>query len=99
MEKPMTIPSDIMQLHYCTEELPPPNEWVAIIVVDLPHGQSTASPLYISIDEGYADEKGEWSSDNDWDEGQPWAVVAWARLPTESDIRRHEIKWENEPSR
>ena len=88
-----------MNLHYCTEELPPPNEWVVLIVVELDHGQDTSSPLQISVDDGYIDEEGLWHLGYDWDEGQPWSVVAWARLPTESDIRRHEIKWENEPSR
>lgn len=91
--------NEFMQLHYCDEELPPRNEWVVIVVVELDHGQSTSSPLQIDIDTGYLMEDGNWSwaTRNDWEEGQPWAVVAWERLPSESEIRKHVIQWKNEP--
>lgn len=87
------------KLIFCDEKLPPVNTWVAIFVVEVDHGQPTSSTLLIDIDSGYLMEDGNWSTGNDWDEGQPWAVVAWMPLPDESIIRSHEIKWINAPSK
>ncbi len=77
--------------------MPPVNKWVAIFVVEVDNGQPTSAPLLIDIDSGYLMEDGNWSTGNDWDEGQPWAVVAWMPLPDEDTVRSHEIKWNNEP--
>lgn len=89
----------VQHLIYCDEKLPPVNEQVVIIVVQVDHGQSTSSTLEIEADEGWLNEDGSWTTINDWDEGQPWAVVAWMSLPDEVTIRSHEIKWINAPSR
>ncbi len=97
--KPVILFNSTPNLIYCDEELPPRNKWVAIVVVEVDHGQSTSSPLYIEIDSGYVMDDGNWSTSNDWDEGQPWAVVAWMPLPDEATVRSHEIKWMNAPSK
>lgn len=86
-------------LIYCDEKMPPVNIRVAIIVVQVDQDQPTSVPLEIEVDEGWLNEDGSWVTCNDWDEGQPWAVVAWMPMPDEAAVRSHEIKWINAPSK
>ena len=84
---------------YLDEQLPPINELVLLVIVEVNHGKSTGSKLSINYDWGRRFEDGTWFTDNDWDEGQPWAIVAWMpepKLPSEEEIRKHKIEWHNE---
>lgn len=94
---PVLLFNSAPKLFFCDEKMPPVNKQLALVVVELDHGQPTSSPLDIEVDEGYLNEDGSWTTYNDWDEGQPWAIVAWTLLPDEATIRSHEIKWVNEP--
>lgn len=93
---------------YLDEQLPPINETVIFVVVEVGHFESTDSKLSIFYDFGSRYEDGTWWIDNDWDEGQPWAIVGWLKLesknkmkryikyapvPTEEEIRNHTINW------
>ena len=94
---PVLLFNSAPKLIYCDEKMPPANKHLAFVVVELDHGQPTSSPLKIEVDEGYVNEDGSWTIYNDWDEGQPWAIVAWMLLPDEAEIRKHVISWRNEP--
>lgn len=83
---------------YLDEQLPPVNETVILVVVEVDHGESTNSKLKIDYDYGALNEDGTWWATNDWDEGQPWAIVGWMpepKLPSEKEIRKHKINWRN----
>ena len=83
---------------YLDEQLPPVNEWVLLVIVEVKHFESTDSKLKINYDWGRRFEDGTWITDNDWDEGQPWAIVGWVavpKLPSEEEIRKHNINWRN----
>lgn len=83
---------------YLDEQLPPVEEWVMLIIVEVDHGESTKSKLRINYDWGRRFEDGYWLTENDWDEGQPWAIVAWLPMPkkpSEKVIRKHKINWNN----
>ena len=83
---------------YLDEQLPPINEDVMVIVVDVEHYKSTDSKLNVYYDIGGRFEDGTWWTVNDWDEGQPWAIVGWMpepKLPTEEELRKHKINWHN----
>lgn len=80
---------------YLDEKLPPVNYAVPLVIVEVPHGESTDSKLEIHYDLGGRNEDGTWWTDNDWDEGQPFAVVGWLQLPSEKEIRKHKINWRN----
>lgn len=83
---------------YFDEQLPPVNEWVMILIVEIEHGKSTKNKLKISYDAGIQFEDGTWMTENDWDEGQPFAIVGWMplpQLPSEKEIRKHKINWRN----
>lgn len=78
-----------------------------IIVAELNHGEDPADPnahwcldidhaTYCGNGEGYFGSN--WYPDNDWDEGQPWAVVAWRlipKLPDVDQVKYRNIKWLN----
>ena len=96
---------------YLDEQLPPVSEDVIFVVVELDHGESTDSKLRICYDFGGFYPDGTAWTNNDWDEGQPWAIVGWLQLPSknkmkkyikyapvpsEEEIRKHEIDWRNE---
>lgn len=80
---------------YLDEQLPPVNVEVPLVIVEVDHGESTSDRLRIHYDEGGLNEDGTWWTDNDWDEGQPFAVVGWLQLPNEKEIRKHKIDWFN----
>lgn len=91
---------------FCDQQLPKPNERVVLLVVELDHGQKPTDPdanWCIDTDFGsyhpdMSGVYGNWTTDNDWDEGQPWAVVAWAPIPNplpKPDITNHTIEWFN----
>ena len=91
---------------FCDQQLPKPNERVVLLVVELDHGQKPTDPdanWCIDTDFGsyhpdMSGVYGNWTTDNDWDEGQPWAVVAWATIPKplpKPDITNHTIEWFN----
>lgn len=80
---------------YLDEQLPPVNVEVPLVIVEVPHCESTDSELEIHYDLGGRYEDGTWWTDNDWDEGQPFAVVGWLQLPSEEEIRKHKINWRN----
>lgn len=80
---------------FCDKKLPETTDTVAIIVAELNHGETDPSKLYyVELDYGHYEE-GIWHTWNDWDEGQPWAVVAWSPVPTLEEIKAHNIAWEN----
>ena len=81
---------------YLDEQLPPVNQEVPLVIVEVDHGETTDSKLQIHYDEGGRNEDGTWWTENDWDEGQPWAIVGWMKLPSEEVIRKHKIEWHNE---
>lgn len=96
---------------YLDEQLPPVNETVVFVVVEVGHGESTKSKLRICYDFGGRYASGTWWTNNDWEEGQPWSIVGWLQLssknkmkryikyapvPSEEEIRKHKIEWRNE---
>ncbi len=86
---------------FCDERLPDTDEAVFILVVEIDHGGKTTDKFWnVETDIGWyhaedTDFHRGWTTSNDWDEGQPWAVVAWMPRPDESDIRKHRIDWIN----
>ncbi len=80
---------------YLDEQLPPVNQEVPLVIVEVPHGESTESKLEIHYDEGGRNKDGTWWTDNDCDEGQSFAVVGWLQLQSEEEIRKHKINWHN----
>ena len=90
---------DDSKVIYLDEQLPPVNQEVPLVIVEVDHGETTDSKLRIHYDEGGRNEDGTWWTENDWDEGQPWAIVGWMpepKLPNEKEIRKHKINWNNE---
>ena len=91
---------------YCDQELPRPNERVLLLVVELDHGQKPSDPNakrcydldFGSYHPDMSGFYGAWTTDNDWDEGQPWAVVAWSYMPTNdaAEAANHKVDWYNE---
>lgn len=93
---------------YCDERLPSNSDLVEILVAELDHGEKPEDEnahWHIEIDCGWFDEvnvddshRG-WNTVNDWDEGQPWAVIAWRQIPRcymdKYDIRYRDIRWCN----
>ena len=80
---------------FCDEKLPETSDTVAIMVAELNHEVTDPSKLdYVELDYG-SYEDGTWSTWNDWDEGQPWAVVAWCSVPGIDEIKAHNISWKN----
>ena len=83
---------------YLDEQLPPVGEDVLLVIVEVNHFKSTKSKLQINYDWGRRFEDETWYTENDWDEGQPWAIVGWMqipKLPSEKEIRKHKINWQN----
>lgn len=97
--------SNLLKWTYCDKELPRPNEPLLLLVVELDHGQKPDDPnarRWYDTDFGsyYPDMSGRygfWDTENDWDEGQPWAVVAWAYIPTYGTAAdsEHKVEWYN----
>lgn len=82
---------------FCDEKLPETADIVAIMVAELNHEVTDPSKLdYVELDYG-SYEDGTWRTWNDWDEGQPWAVVAWCPVPGLDEIKAHTIAWKNLP--
>ena len=84
---------------YMDEQLPPVNVEVPLVIVELKHGESTDSKLMIDWDAGGRYDDGTWWTSNDWDEGQPFGIVGWIKLPNEEEIRKHKIDWLNSLSK
>lgn len=83
---------------YLDEELPPVNETVVVVIAELDYGETPDNQFSLWHDFGGIYESGTWWTENDWDEGQPWAIVGWYRepkLPSEEEIRKHNISWKN----
>lgn len=83
---------------YLDEQLPPVNETVLLVIVELDYDETPENKFNIDYDFGGRNEDGTWWISNDWDEGQPWAIVGWLRepkLPSEEEIRKHNIDWKN----
>lgn len=77
------------------EQLPEVNELVFICGA---MKYNNESEYEIFTDIGNLTYDGNWECDNDWDEGQPWAIVGWLtepKLPSEEEIRKHNINWQN----
>ena len=105
-QKELTSQNEVPKWTFCDQQMPKPNERVVLLVVELDHGQKPTDPdanWCIDTDFGsyHPDMSGfygVWNTDNDWDEGQPWAVVAWAPMPKplqKPDIINHTIEWFN----
>lgn len=78
---------------FCDDRLPPVDKWVIILVAELDHGEDpldTNAHWYLDTDEGSFNGKN-WDTVNDWDEGQPWQVIAWAKksIPSLDVIKKH----------
>jgi hypothetical protein len=78
---------------FCDEKLPSANEWVIILVAELDYGQAPSdsnADWSLDTDEGCFDGKN-WHTVNDWDEGQPWKVIAWSpkSLPSLDVVKEH----------
>ena len=80
---------------YLDEQFPPINVEVPLVIIEINHGESTDSKLSIAYDNGGLREDGTWWTENDWDEGQPFAIVGWLQLPSEEEIMTHKINWFN----
>lgn len=93
---------------YCDERLPSNSDMVEILVAELDHGEKPEDEnahWNIEIDCGWFEEHDAddrhrgWTTVDDWDEGQPWAVVAWRPIPRcyvdKYDIRHRDIRWCN----
>lgn len=93
---------------YCDERLPSNSDMVEILVAELDHCEKPEDEnahWNIEIDCGEYDELNAddrhqgWTTFNDWDEGQPWAVVAWRPIPRcyvdKYVIRHRDIRWCN----
>lgn len=95
---------------WCDNRLPTAEEskfQMDVLVAELDHGEDPEDPnahwfldidhaTYVGGGQGYA--WSDWSTDNDWDEGQPWAVVAWRlipKLPDVDQVKYRDIKWLN----
>lgn len=88
---------------FCDDELPDYCEDVFIVVAELDHGEDPADPnahWCIDYDVACLREDGTWETVNDWNEGQPWSVVAWKHitvraLPSKDVIKEHKNIWFN----
>lgn len=88
---------------FCDQELPDYREDVFVVVAELDHGDNPSDPnahWCIDYDVARLIEDGTWETVNDWDEGQPWAVVAWKHinvrtLPSKRVIKEHKNVWFN----
>ena len=83
---------------YCDQTLPKPGERVMVLVVELKHGQSPDDPdakRSYDTDYGTMRPDGSWETENDWDEGQPWGIVAWASLYDAEEASKHNVDWNN----
>jgi len=83
---------------YCDQELPNPGERVVVLVAELEPGQSPDDPdakRSYDIDYGTMLQDGSWETENDWDEGQPWGIVAWDSPYDASEANKHNVKWCN----
>lgn len=83
---------------YLDEQLPPVNETVLLVIAELDYDKTTENKFNIDYDFGGIYEDGTLWTVNDWDEGQPWAIVGWLKepkLPSEEEIRKHKINWKN----
>lgn len=95
---------------WCDNRLPTAEEAkyeLEILVAELDHGEDPTDPnahwcidddraTYVGDGQGYAGS--DWFTDNDWDEGQPWAVVAWRpirKLPDVDRVKYRDLKWLN----
>ena len=93
---------------WCDEQLPPNRDLVVLLVAELDHYQDPHDPnarWYIQTDFGSYCSDGDgryglWDTYDDWDEGQPWSVVAWMPIPddsesSESNVKKHAVNWYN----
>ncbi len=83
---------------YCDQVLPNPGERVEVLVAELEHGQSPDDPdakRSYDTDYGTMRPDGSWETDNDWDEGQPWGIVAWASPYDVLEANKHKVDWHN----
>ena len=84
---------------YCDQSLPKPGERVEVLVAELEHGQNPddqdAKRSY-DTDYGTMRPDGSWETENDWDEGQPWGIVAWAYPYDATEANKHKVDWHNE---
>lgn len=83
---------------YCDQALPNPGELVVVLVAELEHGQSPDDPdakRSYGIDYGTMNPDGSWETENDWDEGQPWGIVAWDSPYDALEANKHNVKWCN----
>ena len=79
---------------FCDDRLPSEEDGsVFILVAELNHGENPEdnnAHWCVDTDEGtfYGDH---WSTVNDWDAGQPWRVIAWAKkdIPSLDVIKKH----------
>lgn len=83
---------------YLDEQLPPVNETVLLVIAELDYDETPENKFHIDYDFGGIYEDGTLWTTNDWDEGQPWAIVGWMnepKLPSEEELRKHKINWKN----
>ena len=79
---------------YVDQALPGDGETVAVLVASM-----WESPLFdLYTDAAELDDEGNWHTWNDWDEGQPWAIIAWQplpKMPNRDEISQHHYLWFN----
>lgn len=82
---------------YCDQELPRPNEPLLLLIVEQDHGLRWYDTDFGSYHPDMSGRYGAWDTENDWDEGQPWGVVAWAYMPTyeKAEVDEHTVEWYN----
>lgn len=83
---------------YCDQALPNPGKRVEVLVAELEHGQSPDDPeakRSYDTDYGRMLPDGSWETENDWDEGQPWGIVAWASPYDAEEANKHNVTWHN----
>jgi hypothetical protein len=88
---------------FCDQELPDYNEDVFIVVAKLDHGEDptdTKAHWCIDYDVACRNVEGNWVTWNDWNGGQPFAIVAWKHinvrtLPSKDVIKEHKNIWLN----